>query len=128
MDKQQYNIILKEQLRKFRDDRNYSQQYVAQYLQLTRAAYANYENGLRLPDVLTLDKLARLYNVSIEAFLYPPSLYNSYKKLHKLSYDRKREPEIELDEQEKLMIYKFRQLSDRDKEELLYLADYKAEH
>ena len=97
MDKQ-YNVILKEQMRKFREDRNYSHQYVAQYLQLTRSAYTNYENGFRLPDIFILDKLARLYNVSIEAFLYPPTLYNSFKELHNLSYDHDRVPDIQLDE------------------------------
>ncbi|MCI6018313.1 MAG: helix-turn-helix transcriptional regulator [Schaedlerella sp.] len=127
MDKQ-YNVILKEQMRKFREDRNYSHQYVAQYLQLTRSAYTNYENGFRLPDIFILDKLARLYNVSIEAFLYPPTLYNSFKELHNLSYDHDRVPDIQLDENEKRLIYFFRQLSDRDKDELLHLADYKTSH
>ena len=127
MDKQ-YNVILKEQMRKFREDRNYSHQYVAQYLQLTRSAYTNYENGFRLPDIFILDKLARLYNVSIEAFLYPPTLYNSFKELHNLSYDHDHVPDIQLDENEKRLIYFFRQLSDRDKDELLHLADYKTSH
>ena len=127
MDKQ-YNVILKEQMRKFREDRNYSHQYVAQYLQLTRSAYTNYENGFRLPDIFILDKLARLYNVSIEAFLYPPTLYNSFKELLNLSYDHDRVPDIQLDENEKRLIYFFRQLSDRDKDELLHLADYKTSH
>ena len=127
MDKQ-YNVILKEQMRKFREDRNYSHQYVAQYLQLTRSAYTNYENGFRLPDIFILDKLARLYNVSIEAFLYSPTLYNSFKELHNLSYDHDHVPDIQLDENEKRLIYFFRQLSDRDKDELLHLADYKTSH
>lgn len=128
MDKQQYNSILKEQLRKYREDRNYSQKYVANYLQISRSAYANYENGSRLPDIFTLDKLARLYNVSMEAFLYPPSLYNSFIKAHDLPYENELTPIIQLNESEKLLLYHFRQISDRDKNELLHLLQYKIEN
>lgn len=124
----EYHVLLKEQLRKFREDRNYTQQYVSNYLQVTRAAYTNYENGVRLPDIYTLDKLARLYNISIEAFLYPKQLYNTYKELHNLSYDHGRIPEVGMDEKEKLMISRFRELSQRDQDELLHLADYKIRH
>lgn len=123
----QYTIILKEQLKKLREDRHYTHQYVADYLQVSRTAYTNYENATRLPDVFTLDKLARLYNVSIEAFFYPPELYNSFKDTHSLSYEEGRIPDIELSPEELKLIYHLRQLSERDKNEIIHMAEYKTE-
>ncbi len=122
------HTILTEQLIRFRHERDYTQTDVADKLNITRAAYTNYETGIRLPDIFILDQLAILYNVSMEAFLYPPKLYNKFKELHSLPYDRGLAPDIGLDEDEKLLIYHYRQLSARDQKELLHLAEYKSEH
>jgi len=120
--------IIKEQLKKYREDRNYNHAFIASYLQVARSTYTNYENGVRFPDVLTLDKLARLYNVSIEAFLYPEELYNSFKELHNLPYDHDRIPEIELNRDEKHLLYYFRQLTQNNQKEVSHIVQYKAEN
>lgn len=48
---------------------NLTQMDIAKYLGITRAAYTNIENGKRETDYKTLDKLARLFNVSIDYLL-----------------------------------------------------------
>lgn len=122
-----YNVILTKQLQKFRKDRHYTHQYIADYLQVSRAAYTNYENAVRLPDVFTLDKLARLYNVSIEAFLYPPELYNTFKEFHDLPYESGKIPDIEFSSDELQLIYNYRHLNEVEKEELVHISEYKVE-
>lgn len=119
--------ILSEQLKKYRKDCGYTQAYVADYIQLSRAAYANYEQGFRLPDVYTLDRIASLYNTSIESFLYPEDFYNSFKNHHRLPYEEGRIPEVKLSKDEQQLLYIYRQLTNTDKNELLHLARYKQE-
>lgn len=121
----QYSVILQEQLKRFREERQYTQEYVANYLKVSRTTYTNYENATRLPDVFTLDRLARLYNISVEAFLYPPKLYNTFKELHNLSYDHGKIPDIALADIEKELIYLFRDMDKIAQEEIIYLSKYK---
>lgn len=126
--KEEYNAILRQQLKKFRDEYQYEQKDVAKYLNITRSAYANYENSDRLPDIFAMDKLARLYNVSIEAFLYPPSLYNTFKENHQLSYDQNKIPDIELSPVERKLLYHFRALNEAEQKEIIFLTEYKDKH
>ena len=46
-----------------------SQQIVADYLEITRQAYSNYENGNRAPDNETLLKLAEFFEVTVDYLL-----------------------------------------------------------
>lgn len=46
-----------------------SQQEVADYVQLTRGAIANYEKGIREPNFETLEALGDLFNVDINYLL-----------------------------------------------------------
>lgn len=57
--------LLNEKLRKLRIEQNYTQDYVAKYLNMTRQGYAHYEAGLRNPDYQTLLKLSNLYHIDI---------------------------------------------------------------
>ena len=127
MDTANANII-REQLKYYRESRNYSQQTVADYLQISRSAYTNYEIGCRVPDIFTLDRLARLYSVAIESFLYPKRLYNTLTYLQENAYVQNKVPATELDAEETALIYNYRKLSPRDKMELPHIADYKAHH
>lgn len=52
-----------------RKRRNYTQQQVADYLGISRGAYANYEIGNREPDADTLAKLAELYDTTTDYIL-----------------------------------------------------------
>lgn len=56
-------------LRKLRIAKGVSQQSVADYLEITRQAYSNYENGNRAPDTETLLKLAEYFEVTVDTLL-----------------------------------------------------------
>lgn len=56
-------------LKQLRVSKGLSQQSVADELQITQQAYANYEAGKRTPDVQNLSKLANFFNTSIDYIL-----------------------------------------------------------
>lgn len=56
-------------LRDLREDSDYTQQYVADYLVCTQATYSRLENGTRVLSVEMLVKLSELYNVSTDYLL-----------------------------------------------------------
>lgn len=58
-----------EQLKILRTQKGVSQQKVADYLEITRQAYSNYENGNRDPDNETLLKLGEYFGVSVDYLL-----------------------------------------------------------
>jgi transcriptional regulator with XRE-family HTH domain len=58
-----------ERLKKLRKRNNYSQQYVADTIGISRSTYTGYEREYNPPDVLTLVKLAKLYNCSTDSIL-----------------------------------------------------------
>ncbi len=53
-------------LKQVREDKNYTQKQIADYLNITQQAYANYESGKRLIDIEKLKKLADLYQISLD--------------------------------------------------------------
>lgn len=56
-------------LKELRTKMGVSQQVVADYLEITRQAYSNYETGNRTPDNETLLKLAEYFKVSVDFLL-----------------------------------------------------------
>ena len=58
-----------EYLKQLRAAKGVSQQTVADYLEITRQAYSNYENGNRAPDNETLLKMAEYFDVSVDTLL-----------------------------------------------------------
>lgn len=60
---------LKEMLKNERQKHEMTQQQVADYLNMTRGAYAQYETGKNLPPVTILSKLADLYKCSVDYLL-----------------------------------------------------------
>ena len=58
-----------EYLKALRTQKGVSQQTVADYLEITRQAYSNYENGNREPDYETLLKLAEYFGTSVDVLL-----------------------------------------------------------
>lgn len=53
-------------LKKFRKERGFTQQEVADYLNVGRSSYTKYESAVHIPDIYVLDKLATLFNVTID--------------------------------------------------------------
>ena len=49
-----------------RKERNFTQQYVADYLQIDRSNYSKYELGKLEPNIEMLIALSKLYGVSID--------------------------------------------------------------
>ena len=56
-------------IRDLREDNDYSQQKVADYLHLNRNVYWRYESGMREIHVWAVIKLAELYDVSTDYLL-----------------------------------------------------------
>lgn len=63
------NNSLSDKLSNLRQERRWTKTYVAGKLGKTLATYANYEYGIREPNIETLNKIASLYNVSIDYLL-----------------------------------------------------------
>lgn len=53
-------------IKDLRKQKSLSQQAIANYLQITRQAYSNYENGKREPDYETLLKLSEFFDVTVD--------------------------------------------------------------
>lgn len=53
-------------LRDLREDNDYTQSFVAEYLSVKQNTYSQYENGQRQIPIFALIKLADLYNTSID--------------------------------------------------------------
>lgn len=59
-----------EKLKKIRLERNIKATNVAEKLGVSKSTVSNYENGIRKPGIETLEKIAKIYNVSISEILY----------------------------------------------------------
>ncbi|MCI9233207.1 MAG: helix-turn-helix transcriptional regulator [Bacilli bacterium] len=53
-------------IKNLREDHDFTQQYVATYLNIHRVVYSRYENGVREIPVSCLINLSKLYNVSVD--------------------------------------------------------------
>lgn len=60
------NTLFAESLRKLRTERGISQKQLGEQLHLNRSTIARWENGMRLPDVLIIPRLAKCLGVDIE--------------------------------------------------------------
>lgn len=56
-------------LRRIRLEAGFTQQNIAQVLEIDRSTYVYYELGRVAPDSVTLNRLAKIYNVPLETFL-----------------------------------------------------------
>jgi transcriptional regulator with XRE-family HTH domain len=57
---------LGERLKYLRKQQHWTQEQLAQYLNISRSQISKWENGDLLPDVQSLEKLSNLYNVSVD--------------------------------------------------------------
>lgn len=55
-----------ERIRELREDRDITQQAIANYLTISQRAYSHYEDGSRSIPVEILDRLASYYNTSVD--------------------------------------------------------------
>lgn len=85
-DRSSPEIQLGERLRRARELAGFAQGEAAQALGITSAALSQYEGGKRRIEALTLDRIARLYGVSITYFLRTHRPTN--RLIGKWHYDR----------------------------------------
>lgn len=60
------NLLFGENLRKLRKERNLTQKELAEYLGVTGRTIGYYENGERFPSPDTINRIADLFNVSLD--------------------------------------------------------------
>ena len=56
-------------IRKLRELRNLSRQFVADEIGVSLKTLSNIENGVSIPDIITIDKVAKIVGVTIETLL-----------------------------------------------------------
>jgi len=89
-------------LKKIRKEKGVTQDQIARYLNISRAAYTNIENGKRDPDSQTMIRLADYYGVSVDELLGRIT-----------SYEAGTLAGLELDERR--MLIEYRKLNDTGK-------------
>lgn len=67
---------LEQYLKQLRKSCNYSQEFVASHLNITRQTYSHYETGRITPPINSLYNLAKLYGIPVENFLDLVVTYN----------------------------------------------------
>lgn len=67
-------------LKEIREDKDYKQSEIANYLKVTQAQYSRYELGVNSIPIEKLDKLATLYNTSVDYLLYRTDERKPYTK------------------------------------------------
>ncbi len=75
-----YEIMRFEAIRNLRIDHGYTQQQVAQYLNIKQNTYSQYEIGVLSYPIDTLMKLADLYGVSVDYLLGRTTVKTPYPK------------------------------------------------
>ncbi len=88
---------LRELIRDLREDHDYKQKQIAEYLNVSQQTYSNYENGRREIPVWVVSALAKLYKVSTDYLLGahtgylgntdPNSPYLQNITMHDVMYD-----------------------------------------
>jgi transcriptional regulator with XRE-family HTH domain len=78
-------------IKNLRLEKNISQNELAKALGLTQQAISAYENGLREPDLETLNKLANYFNVSVDYLLGRTDIRNPSNEITKAVSD---DPEL----------------------------------
>jgi len=116
-------------LKRLRQNNSFTQQQVADALNIDRSTYAYYESGKTTPDINALIKLARVFNVSFNDLLEDENLPQGVADTGRSEYRYQNRARIsntvyELTKAEKQLIIYFRIMSpERQKELLDKLAD-----
>lgn len=119
--------MLPQTLRKLRENSGCTQQQVAEALNIDRSTYAYYETGKTTPDINTIIKLSKIFNVPYTDIFESEENY-TYKirdvsmESYDDMYERKNKSNIyELTKQEQQIIINYRLLSTEKQEEILKL-------
>lgn len=110
MEKENY---LGERLKKLRESHYYSQQYVADYLHIIRQTYSHYETGRLNPPAGKIAALANLYEMNPQALM-------------DWDEEKTQQDEEKLTSQEQYLLYHFRKLDKRDRNDIVLFAEIKS--
>ncbi len=111
-------------LKRLRQNNSFTQQQVADALNIDRSTYAYYESGKTTPDINALIKLARIFNVSFNDLLEDENLPQGVSDSGGMEYRYQNRARFsntvyELTKPEKQLIIYFRILSPERQKELL---------
>lgn len=86
--------VFSENMKKFRQAKNFTQEQVAEKLSVTSQTVSRWECGTTLPDVLMLPEIAKLYGVLVDDLFKKQSIaYENYAQRLATVYERTRDPE-----------------------------------
>lgn len=72
--------MIYQRIRNLREDHDYTQQYLANMLHISRSAYSAYENGANAIPIEVLIKLAHFYETSVDFLLEQTDSKNPYPR------------------------------------------------
>lgn len=107
---------LANRLKQLRKLNNYSQQMVADELNVIRQTYSHYETGRNYPNTEILYKLSKLYDIPVESLMKLAICDEDYFKSNELN---NKQNTTELNDNQDLSI-NFKNLSTSEKKLLLY--------
>ncbi len=80
-------VMTYKRIKDVREDNDYTQNELADKLNVNRSTYANWENGDKLIPLEILDKISVLFNVPFSYLLNNESIKDKTIKIKKLDYD-----------------------------------------
>lgn len=108
-------------LKRLRKFNGYTQRQLAEYLGITRQAYAHYEAGERVPNYVMLTKLADFYDATVDELIV------SEEKQEKEKQEEENSPYRYLPERARELIKMIIQLHDNEQDDLLIYLRRKME-
>ena len=111
------NPNLAKQMRLLRTTNGYTQQQIADILQIDRTTYTAYELCKNTPDIMLLDAFAKIFSVSIDYILHIDLKHPQLVCDNAETYQTGRAQELvsQLTREERELIAGYRLLSDKDK-------------
>lgn len=141
------NTSLHQYLKELRKVYNFSQEFIASNLNITRQTYSHYETGRITPPTNSLYNLAKLYGIPVENFLDLAITYQintDFAKENKTNnmdapdelkdyLEYTSTPAVQkkiknLDHRERLLLYYYMQLDQRDQEDILTFMKVKLQN
>lgn len=111
-------MMLNQRLKKFRQAAGLTQQQVADVLSLDRSTYAYYESGKTTPDIRSVSKLIKIFNISYYELIGEPD--PNQADASQVDDDAAEKMRItELSKAEKRLVINFRMLTPSQQEDLL---------
>jgi transcriptional regulator with XRE-family HTH domain len=122
--------MLCEQLKIIRKANGFTQQQIADVLEIERSTYASYETGRNRPDVAILERFAKVFGVSVDYILS----INPGKKLvfsdRKIKYNAPENEQLlsTLSKEEQSLIAKYRLCDEKNKNEIKQILKEKSKN